>query len=493
MIFNVFRFLPQDLITDHLQAYTTGTLVLRVSKLVTFIILYLRMQSTVYKYADERRSRAESGLQCKFVTLELKVLLSSVNCGRIRNRIRGHLHTDICAAFHLKWSVNTAAQVDSDRKRTNMALPIGIDGTPLLGQRSGVGNYTGRLLAAMMETRPSWEFLLYSNKPIDSLEPALAHAKQIYNLSARKRLLWMHFMLPRIIQRSQPHLCHFPNAMAPMWFGKPFILTIHDASLFLHSEYHPLARILSIRLALPKLARRASAVITVSNHARDDLIRVLGLPQDKITVIYEAASREMRPETDPACLAGLRKKYNLPERYLLFVGTLDSRKNLVRLVRSYSQVRKMGFPHRLVISGSTGWKIERLYEEIEQLSLQDSVVLTGYVPDEDLPGLLSMSSLFVFPSLFEGFGLPPLEAMACGTPVLSSASTSMPEICGDAAYYVDPEDEDSISSGIATLLRDEEYRRDLGRRGLERSRMFSWERAARETLEVYQQVLNRSS
>jgi glycosyltransferase involved in cell wall biosynthesis len=153
----------------------------------------------------------------------------------------------------------------------------------------------------------------------------------------------------------------------------------------------------------------------------------------------------------------------------------------------------MGFPHRLVISGSSGWKNGRFYEEIERLSLKDFVIHTGYVPDADLPGLLSMASLFVFPSLFEGFGLPPLEAMACGTPVLSSDNTSMPEICGEAAYYVDPEDEDSIAAGIATLLGDEAFRKDLGQKGLERSKMYSWERAARETTDVYQKVLNRSS
>jgi glycosyltransferase involved in cell wall biosynthesis len=281
--------------------------------------------------------------------------------------------------------------------------------------------------------------------------------------------------------------------MAPLRQQKPFVLTIHDASLFIHSNHHPLARLLSIRFSLPYLARRASAVVTVSNDARDDLIRILKLPAAKVHVIYEAASSEFKPVADPSRKDALRSKYGLPDQYLIFVGSLESRKNLVRLVRAVDQVRNAGFAHRLVIAGAPGWMSGRLYEEIDRLDLQDWVKLVGYVPDADLPGLLSMSTLFVFPSLFEGFGLPTLEAMSCGTPVLTSDASSMPEVCGGAAHYVDPEDEASIAEGIMTVLRDEEYRQELSRRGLERAKLFSWDRAARETIDIYHQVLNSAN
>ena len=374
-----------------------------------------------------------------------------------------------------------------------MDLRIGLDGTPLLGQRSGVGNYTGRLLAALMRENPEWEFLLYSNRPLGKLEAALGRATPVYNRISSRRLLWMHCLLPAAIRRSQPQLCHFPNSMAPFWQKRPFVLTIHDASLFLHSQYHPPARLLSIRFALPWLARRAAAIITVSRSARDDLLRTLNIPAEKVHVIYEAAASRFQPVTDAACLKALRRKYDLPPDFLLYVGTLEPRKNLHRLVRSLKEIRRNGFRHPLVLVGADGWKMEELHAEIERLELKDAIRFTGYVPTKDLPGLFSLATLFVFPSLYEGFGLPPLEAMACGTPVLTSNCTSLAEICGGGAYLVDPRDEQALAAGMMELLTDEEMRRDLGERGRLHARQFSWTNAARKTAAVYKQVLNGPS
>ena len=374
-----------------------------------------------------------------------------------------------------------------------MDLRIGLDGTPLLGKRSGVGNYTGRLLAALLEENGDWEFLLYSNRPLGTLEPPLSQAIPIYNRFSSRRLLWMHCLLPAAIRRSQPQLCHFPNSMAPIWQQRPFILTIHDASLFLHSQYHPPARLLSIRFALPLLAHRASAIITVSHSARDDLLRTLDLPPDKIHVVYEAAAADFRPVTDTASLQALRRKYNLPQQFILYVGTLEPRKNLRRLVRSLKVIRRKGFRQPLVLVGAAGWKLHELHAEIERLELKDAIRFTGYVPTKDLPGLFSLATLFVFPSLYEGFGLPPVEAMACGTPVLTSNCTSLAEICGGGAYLVDPTDDQAIAAGMMELLADEEMRRDLGKRGRFHARQFSWARAARKTTAIYKQVLNGTS
>lgn len=369
-------------------------------------------------------------------------------------------------------------------------MRIGFDGTPLLGQRSGVGYYTGNLLSALMELQPEWEYLLYSNRPLNGIEPPLPHAQQVDQLYfPPSRWLWMQTILPGTIHNSRPNLCHFTNALAPIWQPAPFVLTIHDASLFVYGHYHPRARHLTMRLTLPLIARRADAIITVSEHSRQDLIRVLGLKPEKIHVIYEAAGPMFRPVTDPSRLQVLRRKYKLPPCFVLYVGTLEPRKNLLRLLRALKQIRDEGLPHELVLAGAMGWMMETFNQEVRALGLEDAVHYLGYIPSEDLPGLFSLATVFAFPSLYEGFGLPPLEAMACDTPVLTSNRSSLAEICGDAAYLVDPQDEGAIAAGLGDLLRDEELRRSLRRKGLKRVADFSWQRAARETSAVYKHVL----
>ncbi|WP_420631047.1 glycosyltransferase family 4 protein [Candidatus Leptofilum sp.] len=371
-------------------------------------------------------------------------------------------------------------------------MRIGFDGTPLLGQRSGVGHYTGRLLTHLVQQHPEWEYLLFSNQPLAPLEAELAQMRPV----ARQfisRFVWMQLMLPHIIRQTEPHLCHFPNNTAPFNVNCPTIITIHDASLFLHGAYHPTSRLLALRLLLPHVARRATAVITVSYHARQDLIRTLNLPAEKIHVIHEAAPDNFRPLENPAQRNYLRTRYHLPDNFILFVGTIEPRKNLTRLIRAVGSLRQRGCPTRLVLIGPNGWLLNgSLEREIEALGLQEVVQNLGYVPQEDLPGIFSLATLFAFPSLYEGFGLPPLEAMACGTAVLTSHNSAMAEICGDAAYLVDPQDEEAIADGLATLLQDADLREHLQQCGLARARQYSWARTARETAAVYQQALNGS-
>jgi glycosyltransferase involved in cell wall biosynthesis len=299
----------------------------------------------------------------------------------------------------------------------------------------------------------------------------------------------MQFMLPRLIERTQPDVCHYTNASAPLRQNRPFVLTIHDASLFLYGQYHPWSRLLAIRALLPTLARRAAAIITVSEHARADLVRALDLPADKIHVIYEAPPPDFEPVTDNRYLTLLRQRYNLPEKFFLYLGTLEPRKNLSRLIQAVSRLHRDGCCVPLVLAGPHGWRMNSFDQEIDRLAAESVVQYLGYVPAADLPGLYTLATVFAFPSLYEGFGLPPLEAMACGSPVLTSKGSAMAEIGGEAVYLVNPYDIDELAYGLHHLLTDPLLREELSQRGRQHVQQFSWEQAAEATMAVYQQVL----
>lgn len=368
-------------------------------------------------------------------------------------------------------------------------MHIGFDGTPLLGQRSGVGYYTSRLLTALANIHPDWDYWLYSNRPFNGLEAELCHTQKMVRLFPHSRWVWMQMILPFLVRQSGVDLCHFTNSLAPLWSRVPFVLTIHDASLFLYSQYHPRSRLLAMRSLIPLLARQASAVITVSEQSRTDLQQVLKVPAHKLFVIHEAAPHSFQPVTNTGQRARIRQKYHLPPRYILFVGTLEPRKNLHRLVRAFAKLHQKGYEHHLVLVGSFGWLMDRFLSEIHRLGIDKVVHYLGYVPLEELPTLFSCAELFAFPSLYEGFGLPLLEAMACGTPVLTSDRSATAEVCADAAWLVNPEDESAIGEGLAQLLNNPNQREQLRQKGLARAQQFSWHRAAQETAKVYDSVL----
>ncbi len=367
-------------------------------------------------------------------------------------------------------------------------MRIGFDCTPIMPMRSGVGHYTEQLLHHLLQVRPEWEFLLYSNRVLNGETARLAGARPVDGHFRPSRWLWMQARLPRVIRHSQPDLCHFPNNSAPLVHVRPYVVTIHDASLFLYSRFHPRSRLLALRLLLPRVARRAAAVITVTQHARRDLVRVLGLAPEKVHVIGEAASAHFRPAS-PEERQRLQRKYRLPPRFVFYAGTLEPRKNLGRLIQALGKLQEQGLEPHLILAGPNGWLgNSRLEEAIQEAGLAGRVRYLGYVPEEDLPGLYSLATLFAFPSLYEGFGLPPLEAMACGAPTLTSRGSAMAEVCGEAALLVDPRDVDEMAQGLARLWTDASLRAELRERGFRQARKYSWEQTARETAALYERV-----
>jgi len=272
----------------------------------------------------------------------------------------------------------------------------------------------------------------------------------------------------------------------------PTVLTVHDL-IFRHLPAHhkPLNR-WYLNLVMPLYCQRATHIIAVSECTRRDLVTAYDLAPEKITVVHEAAASHFHPQS-PEVIAAVRSRCGLPDRYLLFVGTIEPRKNLACLLSVFETIHAEGLSDGLVIVGRRGWLYDEFFARLERSPVRDAVSFPGYVLDEDLPAIYGGSQGLVFPSVYEGFGLPVLEAMACGTPVAASNASSLPEIGGDAALYADPLDVEGMTESVRRLLCDAELREHLRARGLERAAQFSWERAAARTRAVYERFLGSAA
>lgn len=365
-------------------------------------------------------------------------------------------------------------------------MRIGFDVTPLCVPQSGVGTYTLNLYKHLGRRRDDALVPLAHRQPNGS---APGISVQTASRLVPNKTAWMQCVLPWLLARSGLDVCHFTNNVAPLWMPVPTVLTIHDMTLWLFPEHHYRRRLATMRPFVPLAARRAKAIIAVSHSAKRDIVRVLGVPKEKVHVIYEAPATCFRPLTDKAALAAVRRRLKIPERFLLYVGTIEPRKNLIRLLEAFAALHhRDDIPHALVFVGQRGWKDEAVFEAVERLDLKHTVRFVGHVSVETLVALYNLADLLVFPSLYEGFGLPVVEAMACGTPVVTSKNGSLGEIAGDAAEFVEPASVDSIIDGVRRVSIDNGRRRELRARGLRHVTAFDWETAARETRHVYERV-----
>ncbi len=371
-------------------------------------------------------------------------------------------------------------------------MRIAFDGTTLQPRRTGVGYYTEHLLQHLALQVAPGELVVVSNRPPDTAQALPESVEVAVAGSSLVRLLWMQTMAPCLLRSVGADVAHFTNGMIPLATRVPTVVTIHDVSLTLYPECHPRRRLLLNRPLVRLAAQRAGAIITVSHSARRDIVRVHNVDPSRVHVVHEAAAPIFRPVTDAATLDAVRRRHRLPDRFVLSVGALEPRKNLPRLLEAFARRKRAGdLPQSLVCVGPYGWLSRDLDARITALGLDDYVRFTGYVPFEDLPAIYSLCEMFVFPSIYEGFGLPVMEAMACGAAVIFGRGAALTEIAGDACVDVDPLDVDAIGDAMVALDRDGERRRALGARGLARAREFSWHRAAQETLGVYRTVLAR--
>lgn len=368
-------------------------------------------------------------------------------------------------------------------------MRIAFDGTTLQPGQTGIGYYTEHLLRHLLQEAQDEELVVISNRPPEPSQPLPSGLQILQGRGLPIRNLWIQLMAPGALRRARADLAHFTNSVAPLRRRIPTVVTIHDMSLALFPRFHPLRRKLT-RPLVKHSARRADAVITVSQSARQDIQRLTGIAAEKVHVIPEAAAPAFQPLRDHRLLESARQRYGLGERVILFVGTIEPRKNLLRLLRAFAPLRRS---HQLVCVGEYGWGYKEVCREIDTMGLQSGreVLLTGYVPFGDLPALYNLAEIFVFPSLHEGFGLPVLEAMACGIPVITSRNSSLSEVAGEAAELVDPLQARSIRQALQRLAADPDRRRQLSRCGLRRSQLFSWQETARQTLRLYHQIADR--
>jgi glycosyltransferase involved in cell wall biosynthesis len=377
-------------------------------------------------------------------------------------------------------------------------MKLAIDVSPAAHRRAGIGRYAQELVAALMALDPGRELVAFFNDPATAhLDPPLDRLPAVTCPWANKP--WrLRVMLAYALHRPQDLLLpgiglfHATDNLLPRLGGLRRVFTAHDLAFRHCPETHTPLNRWFLRLMLPRFLRHAEAVIAVSASTKRDVVRLYGLPESKVTVVHEAVTERFRPASIEAQVT-VRRRYGLPERFVLFVGTLEPRKNLVTLLQAYHALRDRGLAQRLVAVGARGWRDSAFHAQLRSLGLEDDVVLPGYVPDEDLPAIYSAADLFAFPSLREGFGLPVLEAMACGVPVVTSNVSALPEVVGDAGLLVSPRDVPALAAAIERVLADPHLQQALRAKGMARAAFFSWDRAARETLAVYESVLRRDT
>src|SRR5712691_1257614 len=373
-------------------------------------------------------------------------------------------------------------------------MRIAFDGTALRPGRTGVGYYTEHLLHHLAQVASNDELIVISNRAIDTTSPLPPVVRMATPSRRAPRLVWMQTLAVTALREVEADVAHFTNGMLPLMSRVPTVVTIHDMSLRLYPRHHPTRRVLLNRPLVDLAARRANAIITVSQSAKRDIVGVYGLDPGRVHVVYEAAAPSFKRVLDPAELERVRRRYGIDDRVILYVGTIEPRKNLPALIEAFARGRQRGdLEHQLVCVGPYGWLSRGLDELIARSHVADAITFTGYVPFEDLPALYSLAEIFVYPSMYEGFGLPVIEAMACGAPVITGRTPALAEIGGGAIQHVDRIEADELGRAMVALARSRDQRDELSAAGLARASTFSWRRAASESLEIYRDVATARS
>ena len=376
-------------------------------------------------------------------------------------------------------------------------MRVAIDYTAAVNQSAGIGRFVRQLVGALAELDHENQYVLLHAAPNNGGGTRLPEAPNFAHRQLRwsQRYLdiaWHRLQLPLPVEllTGPIDIFHSPDFVLPPMRRATSVLTVHDLAFLLHPECADASLREYLEQAVPRSVRRADFLLADSENTRNDVVCLLGVEPDRVEVVPGGVESIFQPIEDEARLAAVRAGLGVGEApFILALGVIEPRKNLRLLIEAYRLLRdRRKLPHRLVISGRRGWLWEETVEAAERSPYRDDILFTGFVSDDDLPAMYSAATTFAFPSLYEGFGLPPLEAMACGTPVVVSKTSSLPEVVGDAGLQVDPYDPDSLAAALELLILDEPLRADLRRRGLERAAEFTWQAAATRLLAVYRKL-----
>jgi glycosyltransferase involved in cell wall biosynthesis len=382
-----------------------------------------------------------------------------------------------------------------NRRMTDRQPRIAINAQLLHGGQSyrsaGIHTYTEQTLRHLTQADPDLHYTLFTSHPPRDLDPAIAIEATRWNTERPAlRILWEQIAQPRAVRRVKADVLHATAFVGPIVQSCPTVLTIYDLSFALFPQFFRGLRQTYLRLGTRTSARHAKRIIAISDNTRRDIARLYNVPLDKIDLAYpgvdQTLGRRSAVEVERFC-----HEKSLPAKFLLFLGTLEPRENLSMLIRAFAQMKNECPDAKLVLAGGIGWLADEIFEAVKLAGVEDRVIFAGFVAEEEKPLWYSAATAFVYPSIYEGFGLPPLEAMACGTPVIVSSAASLPEVVGDAGVTIDPKDVGAWAAAMSRVWKDETHRAELTNRGLRQAKKFTWLAAARSITATYRQAIER--
>ncbi|MCX7918626.1 MAG: glycosyltransferase family 4 protein [bacterium] len=371
-------------------------------------------------------------------------------------------------------------------------MNVAIDARALIPQPTGIGVYLKHLLDEYAQMTEEHTYYLLSSRNICYTAPAnLARFNRIeqYGLPGN---IWLQLQVPKLLKRLGIDIFHSPFGVIPFRCPCASVITVHDLTFHFYPKLTDIKNRLLLPRLIPKSLNRATAIIVDSKAIKNELVELYKIRENQIEVIHLAPSSFSRLIPKETARKYLAERYGIQSRFILFVGTLEPRKNIEVLLKTYHQLpTELREKYQLVLVGKKGWQYQSIFKLIDELNLQNQIIFMNYVSEEDLPFFYNAAAVFVYPSLYEGFGLPLVDALACGTPIITSKISSMPEVVSYAGILIDPKNESELIKALSRLLTDQELANHLSEKALSRAHHFSWQDTARKTFEVYRNAVRK--